>query len=171
MAAMAEINAIVMPYHLSPNIAASRLTVPPSERILDSTETVVRIDQPVTAAMQHLERTMMQYALRLSGGRVEEAAKMLGLARKGLSLKRLWIGRTVGYHQGQCRLKDVRRRAATEPTVECTHHALSCHWCRGWPSAPCACHRRRPANRRAEYRASPRSRNGRPLASQRELRH
>jgi len=92
MAAMAETDAILMPEHLSPDIAASRRTVPPSERTLDSTETVVRIDQPVAAAVQHLERTMMQYALRLSGGRVEEAAQMLGLSRKGLYLKRRRYG-------------------------------------------------------------------------------
>ena len=35
---------------------------------------------------------MMQYALRLSGGRVEEAAQMLGLSRKGLYLKRRRYG-------------------------------------------------------------------------------
>ncbi len=92
MAALAETGAILMPEHLSPDIAASRRTVPASERILDTTETVVRIDQPVAAAVQHLERTMMQYALRLSGGRIEEAAQMLGLSRKGLYLKRRRYG-------------------------------------------------------------------------------
>ena len=35
---------------------------------------------------------MMQYALRRSGGRVEEAAQMLGLSRKGLYLKRRRYG-------------------------------------------------------------------------------
>ena len=92
MAALAETGAILMPEHLSPDIAASRRTVPASERVLDPTETVVRIDQPVAAAVQHLERVMMQYALRRSGGRVEEAAEMLGLSRKGLYLKRRRYG-------------------------------------------------------------------------------
>jgi len=92
MAALAETGAILMPEHLSPDIAASRRTLPVSERVLDPTETVVRIDQPVAAAVQHLERAMMQYALRRSGGRVEEAAEMLGLSRKGLYLKRRRYG-------------------------------------------------------------------------------
>jgi DNA-binding NtrC family response regulator len=92
MAALAETGAILMPEDLSPDIAASRRTVPVSERVLDPTETVVRIDQPVPAAVQHLERAMMQYALRRSGGRVEEAAEMLGLSRKGLYLKRRRYG-------------------------------------------------------------------------------
>jgi transcriptional regulator of acetoin/glycerol metabolism len=35
---------------------------------------------------------MMQYALRRTGGRVEEAAEMLGLSRTGLYLKRRRYG-------------------------------------------------------------------------------
>ena len=89
MAVLAEAGAVLMPEHLSPDIAASRRTIPASERTLDPTEVAVRIDQPVPAAVQHLERAMIQYALRASGGRLEEAAAMLGLSRKGLYLKRV----------------------------------------------------------------------------------
>jgi DNA-binding NtrC family response regulator len=92
LAALAETGAVLMPEHLSPEIAASRRTVPASERTLDPTELVVRIDQPVAAAMQHLERVMIQYALRRCGGRLEETAAMLGLSRKGLYLKRQRYG-------------------------------------------------------------------------------
>ena len=92
MAALAETGAVLMPEHLSPEIAASRRTIPASERVLDSTEVVVRIDQPVPAAVQHLERAMIQYALRVSGGRMEDTAAMLGLSRKGLYLKRQRLG-------------------------------------------------------------------------------
>ena len=92
MAALAETGAVLMPEHLSPEIAASRRTIPPSERVLDSTELVVRIDQPVPAAVQHLERAMIQYAMRKCGGRMEETASLLGLSRKGLYLKRLRYG-------------------------------------------------------------------------------
>ena len=81
-----------MPEHLSPAIAASRKTVPPSARTLESSEVVVRIDQPMPAAVQHLERAMIQHALRLTGGRMEEAATLLGLSRKGLYLKRVRYG-------------------------------------------------------------------------------
>jgi DNA-binding NtrC family response regulator len=88
MVALAESNAVLMPEHLSHEIAASRRTIPASERFIAPTEFVVRMDQPMSAAMEHLERSMIQYALKLSGGRVEDAAERLGLSRKGLYLKR-----------------------------------------------------------------------------------
>jgi DNA-binding NtrC family response regulator len=81
-----------MPEHLSATIAASRRTISASERTLAPTEVVVRIDQPVPAAVEHLERTMIQHALRASGGRMEDAAAKLGLSRKGLYLKRVRYG-------------------------------------------------------------------------------
>ena len=92
MAALAEADAVLMPEHLSAEIAASRRTIPPSERVLDPTEIVVRIDQPMAAAVQHLERTMIQHALRTSGGGMEETAALLGVSRKGLYLKRVRYG-------------------------------------------------------------------------------
>jgi DNA-binding NtrC family response regulator len=81
-----------MPEHLSPEITASRRTVPASERQLEPTEVVVRLDQPMAAAVRHLEQTMVQWAMKKCGGRVEETAAMLGLSRKGLYLKRQRFG-------------------------------------------------------------------------------
>jgi DNA-binding NtrC family response regulator len=92
MAALAETDAILMPEHLSPEIAASRRTVPASERVLEPTELVVRMDQPLSAAVQHLETTMILRAMRQTGGRMEETAAVLGLSRKGLYLKRVRYG-------------------------------------------------------------------------------
>ena len=92
LAALAESGAVMMPEHLSPEIAASRRTIPASERILDPTEVVVRLDQPMPAAVRHIEQTMIQYAMKQCGGRVEEAAAMLGVSRKGLYLKRQRFG-------------------------------------------------------------------------------
>jgi DNA-binding NtrC family response regulator len=92
LAALAEAGAVLMPEHLSAMIAASRRTVPASERTLDPTEVVVRIDQPMPAAVQHLERTMIQHALQTANGGMEDAAAMLGLSRKGLYLKRVRYG-------------------------------------------------------------------------------
>jgi DNA-binding NtrC family response regulator len=92
MAALCETGAVLMPEHLSPEIAASRRTIPASERVLEPTEVVVRLDQPLAAATQHLERTMLEYALRQCGGRMEETASLLGLSRKGLYLKRQRFG-------------------------------------------------------------------------------
>ena len=92
LAALAEPGAVLMPEHLSTLIASSRRTIPASERTLDPTEVVVRIDQPMPAAVQHLERTMIQRALRTANGGMEEAAALLGLSRKGLYLKRVRYG-------------------------------------------------------------------------------
>jgi DNA-binding NtrC family response regulator len=92
LAALAEPGAVLMPEHLSGDIAASRRTIPASQRLLDSNELVVRLDQPMAAAVQHLERAMLQYALKRCNGRMEETATMLGLSRKGLYLKRQRFG-------------------------------------------------------------------------------
>jgi DNA-binding NtrC family response regulator len=88
---LAESGAVLMPEHLSPDIAASRRTIPASERDLAPTEFVVRLDQPLLAATEHVERTFIQYALKHTGG-LEEAAQLLGLSRKGLYLKRQRFG-------------------------------------------------------------------------------
>jgi DNA-binding NtrC family response regulator len=88
MIALAESGAVLMPEHLSQEIASSRRTIPVSQREIASTEVVVRMDQPISAAIQHLERTMIQYAMKLADNRVEDAAQLLGLSRKGLYLKR-----------------------------------------------------------------------------------
>ncbi len=92
LAALAETDAVLMPEHLSTDILASRRTVPASERALEANEVVVRIDQPLAAATEHLHRAMVQCALTASGGRMEETARRLGLSRKGLYLKRLRFG-------------------------------------------------------------------------------
>ncbi len=92
LAAMAESGALLMPEHLDAQIAASRRTVPASQRQLAETEVVVRLDQPMPAAFEHVERAMVQYALSACGGRLEEAAQLLGLSRKGLYLKRQRLG-------------------------------------------------------------------------------
>jgi DNA-binding NtrC family response regulator len=96
MAVMAETGAVLMPEHLTADILGSRRTLPPSERALLPTEVVVRLDQPMAAGVEHVERCMMLYALKKCGGRIEETAKMLGLSRKGLYLKRQRFGIDTG---------------------------------------------------------------------------
>ena len=92
LAALAETGAVMMPEHLSPEIAASRRTIPASQRALDPTEVVVRLDQPMAAAVRYLEQRMVQYAMKKCDGSMEETAAMLGLSRKGLYLKRQRFG-------------------------------------------------------------------------------
>ncbi|MBM3776736.1 MAG: sigma-54-dependent Fis family transcriptional regulator [Acidimicrobiia bacterium] len=101
LAAMAESGAVLMPEHLSPDIARSRRTVPPSERPLSANEVVVRTDQPLPAAVEHLERAMVTRALQASDGRVEDAARRLGLSRKGLYLKRVRFGLEIGEQEAR----------------------------------------------------------------------
>jgi DNA-binding NtrC family response regulator len=95
MAALAETDAVLMPEHLSPDIAACRRTLPASARTLESNEVVVRLDQPLAAAFEHVERAMIPYMLQRCEGRVDDAARKLGLSRKGLYLKRRRLGLDV----------------------------------------------------------------------------
>jgi DNA-binding NtrC family response regulator len=96
LVALAENGAVLMPEHLPPEIAATRRTVPASQRTLAPSEIVVRIDQPLAAAVEHVERAMVPYALTASGNRLEVAARMLGVSRKGLYLKRHRLGLDAG---------------------------------------------------------------------------
>ena len=91
-AALADADAVIMPEHLSPQVMASRRTVPVSERDPLPTEVVVRIDQPLGSATEHLERTMIQHAMTLAHGHMDQAAQLLGISRKGLYLKRQRLG-------------------------------------------------------------------------------
>ncbi len=95
MVAMAEANSTLTPALLSPEIQASRRTVPAPAATVPDPEVRVRIDQPLPAAVQLLEQTMVRSALDRTHGRVEEAARILGISRKGLFLKR----RRWGLHQ------------------------------------------------------------------------
>jgi DNA-binding NtrC family response regulator len=88
LAAITESGAVIMPEHLSADIAASRRTVPTVERQPDPREVFVRLDQPLPAAVEYVERALIQHALKKCHGRVEEAATLLGMSRKGLYLKR-----------------------------------------------------------------------------------
>ena len=85
--ALAESGAVLMPEHLSARLAASRRTVPVGQRPPAPTELLVRRDQPLNAAVEHVERALIQDALRVHGN-VEDASRALGLSRKGLYLKR-----------------------------------------------------------------------------------
>ena len=46
------------------------------------------MNQPLPRAIEQLERVMIDAALKKTTGGLEEAAKLLGLSRKGLFLKR-----------------------------------------------------------------------------------
>jgi DNA-binding NtrC family response regulator len=84
---LAEPDSTIQPAQLSADIVASRRSV-----AMQPTEIVMRIDQPLAAATAALERAAIERALQICEGRVEDAAKMLGLSRKGLYLKRHRLG-------------------------------------------------------------------------------
>ena len=88
--AMVEPDTTITPAMLSPDIQASRRTIPAPA----SPEAEVRLtlDQPLPAAVQILEQMMVRRALDRAHGRVEEASRILGISRKGLFLKRRRLG-------------------------------------------------------------------------------
>ena len=87
MIALAEPDATVTPALLSPEIQASRRTLPAAGAPAEP-EIRLRLDQPLPVAVDALEQTLVRHALERSHGRVEEAARILGISRKGLFLKR-----------------------------------------------------------------------------------
>jgi DNA-binding NtrC family response regulator len=52
----------------------------------------IRLDQPLSRAIDELEKKFIERALDSSNGRVAEAAQLLGVSRKGLFLKRRRAG-------------------------------------------------------------------------------
>ena len=85
--ALAEPGATIMPSHLSKEIVASRRTIP-----VEQSEVVIGLKQPLQEATNQLERAAIEQALADAGGNNDEAAKALGLSRKGLYLKRQRLG-------------------------------------------------------------------------------
>ena len=73
---------------LSPQIARAWSARPVVPVQLDAPRVGISLDQPLANAIEDLERRFIEHALSSSGGRVAEAAQLLGLSRKGLFLKR-----------------------------------------------------------------------------------
>jgi DNA-binding NtrC family response regulator len=86
MIAMADADAALTSAHLSAEIQATRRTI--AAAAAPEPEMRVSLDQSLPDAVEFVERMMVQSALDRSKGRIEEAAKLLGISRKGLFLKR-----------------------------------------------------------------------------------
>jgi len=84
--AYADADSTITPALLSPEIQASRRTirVQPGEE----PEIRIRLDQPLNDAVEAIERMMVIRALDRAHGNYENAARLLGISRKGLFLKR-----------------------------------------------------------------------------------
>ncbi|MBA3638454.1 MAG: hypothetical protein M3541_15940 [Acidobacteriota bacterium] len=107
MVAMAEKDAALEVAHLSPEIQATRRSVPAAVP-LDS-EFGIRMDLSLPKAVELVEKTMVKAALDRSKGRLEEAAKLLGISRTGLFLKR----RRWGMEAGSAAVASSMRQATT----------------------------------------------------------
>jgi DNA-binding NtrC family response regulator/tetratricopeptide (TPR) repeat protein len=87
MVALAEPGAMLSPAHLSVEIISSRRTIP-----VEPSQVVMRLDQPLADATEQLERAAIERALTAADGNNDQAARLLGLSRKGLYLKRQRLG-------------------------------------------------------------------------------
>jgi len=85
--ALAEPGDTLTPSHLSQDIIASRRTMP-----VQQSEAVIDLAQPLQQATDQLERAAIERALKAADGNNDDAAKALGVSRKGLYLKRQRLG-------------------------------------------------------------------------------
>jgi DNA-binding NtrC family response regulator len=90
MVALAEPNSTLSPANISDDIRATLPAFPAPTS--DSRQLVLSLRGPLAPARDRLEREMILSALRDAGGRLDVAAKALGISRKGLYLKRLRLG-------------------------------------------------------------------------------
>ena len=89
MVAMAGAGTVLMPAHLSDDIAASRRTVPASAPQLRQFDRGRDAHRPAALGGRRAHRARRDSTRhQVADGRLDDAAKMLGLSRKGLYLKR-----------------------------------------------------------------------------------
>jgi DNA-binding NtrC family response regulator/tetratricopeptide (TPR) repeat protein len=86
LAAMADPDSTITAALLSPEIQTSRRTVRLEPG--DEPEIRLRLDQPLNDAVDTIERALVRRALERAKGNYENAARLLGISRKGLFLKR-----------------------------------------------------------------------------------
>ena len=86
LAALAEPDSTITAALLSPEIQTSRRTVRLAPG--DEPEVRVRLDQPMNEAVEMIEQALVRRALERANGNYENAARLLGISRKGLFLKR-----------------------------------------------------------------------------------
>jgi len=85
--AMADADSVLLPSALSPAVAARGLKPSTGER-----QPAVPVDATLNDALARVERHMVESALSKYRGRLDAAARSLGISRKGLYLKRLRFG-------------------------------------------------------------------------------
>ena len=91
LAALNDSGAIIGVRELRPefvNVAAKL----PAFAVTEGSTLTVRIDRPLPSVVHDVERAALMYAMRVAKGRMDLAAKRLGISRKGLYLKRQRLG-------------------------------------------------------------------------------
>jgi DNA-binding NtrC family response regulator len=97
MVAMVDDGDIMHTQLLSTEISGSTRSVEaPSPK---AAQIAIPLAQSMAQAVDRLERSMVEFALGQSGGQVTAAAKLLGLSRKGLYLKRQRLGLRVAENE------------------------------------------------------------------------
>ena len=89
MIALADRDQVLTPAHLSEDILRAR---PAPERRLNGSEITVPLHDKLHPTLSKIECEMVRAALREHRGKVDAAAKALGISRKGLYLKRQRLG-------------------------------------------------------------------------------
>jgi DNA-binding NtrC family response regulator len=87
--ALADVDGVLTPDMLSADI---RKAGPRPSVRRDGSELAVPLTDKLTPTLAYVEREMIRVALKNSHGRLEAAAKALGISRKGLYLKRQRLG-------------------------------------------------------------------------------
>jgi transcriptional regulator with PAS, ATPase and Fis domain len=87
--ALAESDSVIPPDVLAPEILNRHLLAQPTAATGDI---AIPVRDKLLPTLSRIEREMIKAALRDHGGRVEAAAKALGISRKGLYLKRQRLG-------------------------------------------------------------------------------
>jgi DNA-binding NtrC family response regulator len=88
MVALADADTVLTPAALSQDIR--RTTAKPAARATG--QIAVSLDDKLLPTISRIEREMIRSALKAHQGQLEEAAKSLGISRKGLYLKRQRLG-------------------------------------------------------------------------------
>ena len=86
--ALAADGDVLSAQQLSPGIASRWRSRPATPVEPPPPGLYVRLDQTLAQAVSQVEEQFIERALGATGGRVTEAAQLLGLSRKGLFLKR-----------------------------------------------------------------------------------
>jgi DNA-binding NtrC family response regulator len=89
MTALAETDALLTPAALAPEIRKTARLAPLA---VTGQQLAVPLNEKLGPTLARIEAEMIKLALRTHHGRVDAAAKALGISRKGLYLKRQRLG-------------------------------------------------------------------------------